>query len=90
MTGGGYSFNIGAKSLPGLECFCAFMKTLESRLGAEHVELFPGDEQARQLRECVMAIRKDQPVDMVDVRVGEGNRPNPVDSDIRFAQRMRK
>ena len=37
-----------------------------------------------------MAIGKDQPVDMVEVRVGEGNRPNPVDSDVRFAQRLRK
>ena len=90
MAGGSYSFNIGAKSLPALECFCAFVKTLQPRLGAEPVELFPGDEQARQLRECVVAIGKDQPVDMVEVRVGEGNRPNPVDSDVGFAERLRK
>ena len=90
MAGGGYSFNIGANSLPGLECFCAFVKTLEPRLSAEHVEFLPGDEQARQLRKCILAIGKDQPVNMVEVRVGEGNRPNPVDSDVRFAERLRK
>src|SRR5262245_41209630 len=90
MAVSGYSFDIGADSLPGLECFCAFMKTLEPRLGVKHAELFLGDEQARQLRERIVAIRKDQPMDMVEVRVGEGNRPNPVGSDARFAQRMRK
>ena len=37
-----------------------------------------------------MAIRKNQPVDMVKVRVGEGNRPNPIGSDACFAQRLRK
>src|ERR1044072_4844918 len=90
MAGGGYSFSIGVNSLPGLECFCAFVKTLEPRLGAEHVEFFPGDEQTRQLRESVVAIRKDQPVDMVDVRVGEGDRPHSVNGDVRLTQRLRK
>lgn len=84
------SFNTGANTLPGLECFCAFMKALEPRLRAEHVELFLGYEQARQLRESILAVGKDQSVDMVDVRMGEGNRPNPVGGDVRFTQRFRK
>ena len=83
-------FDVGANSQPGVERFCTLMKTFEPRLGAEHVELFLGDEEARQLRKCVIALGKDKSVDMVEVRVGEGNRPDSADSNVRFAQRLWK
>ena len=87
--GRGYRFNISANSLLTLKCFCAFMKTLEPCLGAERLQLFLGYEQARELRECILAIGKDQPVDVVDVRMGKSNCSNFVGRDIRFTQCLR-
>jgi hypothetical protein len=90
MAGSADSFNVGANLLAVLDSFCPFVKAPEPFLAMEQLKLFLGNKEARQLRECIVSIWQDQPIDMVDVSVGASNRPNPVRSNFRFTQCLRK
>src|ERR1700677_4736343 len=66
------------------------MKRFEARLRPEQPQFRFGDKQPRQLRKRIPAIRENEPIDMVDMRVGEGNRSNPLRRDLRLGQGLRK
>src|SRR3984957_13012973 len=66
------------------------MKTFEARFCTEQAQFRLGNKQPRQLRKRVPTIWENETVDMVDMRVGEGDRSDPVGGDLRLGQGLRK